>query len=263
MNAPDLQDADIRKGLVGVVVDTTAISAVDPASSSLLYRGYPVQELAARCSFEEVAWLLWHGELPGQEELLALQTQERGQRELEPHVRTVVDALPSSAHPMDVLRTAVSVMGAHLPDPADDPAAQLEEAVTLFARIPAVIAYDQRRRRGQDVVPPRDDLDFSANLLHMTFDGVPDDVVVDAMRAATSAGESVPTATTGARQAWHVLQHFLAKDVWAAKDGKRRVADALARLALAGRVVRTTYKKPNRHEADRWELAQPSHQEDY
>ena len=75
-------DVQIHKGLAGVVVDTTEISSVDAASNSLLYRGYPVQQLAASRSFEEVAYLLWHGELPTAEQLEALQGAERLQRRL-------------------------------------------------------------------------------------------------------------------------------------------------------------------------------------
>lgn len=176
-----MTDPDIRKGLAGVVVDTTAISKVDPATNSLLYRGYPVQELAARCDFEEVAWLLWHGELPTPGELLAFQELERSERRLDPTVRRVIDELPLSAHPMDVLRTAVSVIGASDPDAADSSrASNLQKSVRLFAQLPSIVAYDQRRRRGQSLVEPRDDLGYSANLLFMTFGEVPDLTVVDA-----------------------------------------------------------------------------------
>ena len=175
----------IHKGLVGVVVDTTAISRVDPASNALLYRGYPVQELASRCSFEEVAWLLWHGELPTADELAGLQAAERAQRPLSDRLRAVVDRMPASTHPMDVLRTAVSVMGAEDPQVADPSrAASLDASVRLMAQVPAVIAYDQRRRRGQEVVPPRDDLPYAENFLWMTFGEVPDPVVVDAFRVS-------------------------------------------------------------------------------
>ncbi|HEY3436390.1 MAG TPA: bifunctional 2-methylcitrate synthase/citrate synthase [Actinotalea sp.] len=175
----------IHKGLAGVVVDTTAISRVDPESNSLLYRGYPVEELAARCSFLQVAWLLWHGELPTADELVGLERQERSHRALDPNVRAVVDMLPTTAHPMDVLRTAVSVLGAQDPAVEDSsPAAVLSASVHLLAQIPGVIAYDQRRRRGQDLVEPREDLDFAENFLHMTFDEVPDALVVDAFRVS-------------------------------------------------------------------------------
>ncbi|MFD1506399.1 bifunctional 2-methylcitrate synthase/citrate synthase [Georgenia yuyongxinii] len=178
-------EPEIRKGLVGVVADTTAISKVNPETNSLLYRGYPVQELAARCTFEEVAYLLWHGELPTSAELAALEDAGRGRRALAPEVRAAVDLVPTTAHPMDVLRTAVSVIGAT--DPAADDAfreANLAKSVRLLAQIPAVVAYDQRRRRGQDLVEARPDLGYVENFLHMTFGEVPDPVVVDAFRVS-------------------------------------------------------------------------------
>ncbi|SDQ86123.1 bifunctional 2-methylcitrate synthase/citrate synthase [Quadrisphaera sp. DSM 44207] len=177
--------SEIRKGLAGVVVDTTAISKVDPETNSLLYRGYPVQELAARRGFEEVAHLLWHGELPTPGELAALQAAERSSRALPDAVRAVVDALPASAHPMDVVRTAVSVLGASDPTAGDSSAeANTAKAVRLLAQLPTVVAHVQRRRRGLEPVPPRDDLDHAANFLHMAFGAVPDPVVVDAFRTS-------------------------------------------------------------------------------
>jgi citrate synthase/2-methylcitrate synthase len=175
--------ADIKKGLAGVVVDTTAISKVNPDTNSLLYRGYPVQELAAACSVEQVAWLLWHGELPTDDELSAFEADERTQRALPQELRTVIDGLPTSAHPMDVVRTAVSVIGALDPGAEDSSReANLAKSVRLFAMLPAVVAYDQRRRHGEDLVPPRDDLDYARNFLWMTFGEEPGDVEADVFR---------------------------------------------------------------------------------
>ena len=94
-----MAESEIRKGLAGVVVDYTAVSKVNPDTNSLLYRGYPVQELAAKCSFEEVAYLLWNGELPDDEQLAALVAVERAGRALDPAVREVMDGLPTTAHP--------------------------------------------------------------------------------------------------------------------------------------------------------------------
>ncbi|TFB48746.1 bifunctional 2-methylcitrate synthase/citrate synthase [Cryobacterium tagatosivorans] len=174
-------DVQVFKGLAGVPVDFTAISKVNAETNSLLYRGYPVQELAALCSFEEVAYLLWHGELPGEEQLAEFEQLERSLRRLDPVVRRVVDELPMTAHPMDVLRTAVSVIGAREPEAADaSPEANLAKSIRLFAQLPAIIAYDQRRRHGLDFVEARDDLGYSANFLHMTFGEVPELAVVDA-----------------------------------------------------------------------------------
>ena len=165
-----MADVEIKKGLDGVVVDYTAVSKVNPDTNSLLYRGYPVQELAARCSFEEVAYLLWNGELPSSGELSDFTARERAGRPLDPVVKQVVDALPVTAHPMDVCRTAASVMGArHELAEDSSPEANMAKALDLFAAMPAVVAYDQRRRRGQDLIEPRDDLGYSANFLWMTF----------------------------------------------------------------------------------------------
>jgi 2-methylcitrate synthase/citrate synthase II len=176
---------EIYKGLAGVPVDYTAISKVNPESNSLLYRGYPVQELAAKKSFEEVAWLLWKGELPNASELAGFEKQERGMRDLDPAVKRVIDELPLTAHPMDVCRTAVSVIGAMDPT-ADDasPGANLAKSIRLFAKLPAVVAYDQRRRHHLPLIEARTDLDYSSNFLWMTFGEIPDAQVVDAFRVS-------------------------------------------------------------------------------
>ena len=177
------EQQEIYKGLAGVPVDYTAISKVNPESNSLLYRGYPVQELAAKKSFEEVAWLLWKGELPTADELAGFVRQERSMRGLDAVVKKVIDDLPLTAHPMDVVRTAVSVIGALDPN-ADDssPAGNLAKSIRLFAKLPAVVSYDQRRRHGQALIEPREDLDYSENFLWMTFGEIPEAVVVDAFR---------------------------------------------------------------------------------
>ncbi len=175
----------IFKGLAGVVVDATAVSKVNPETNSLLYRGYPVQELAAGKSFEEVAWLLWHGELPTEAQLAGFTSSERAQRALDANVKRVIDELPLTAHPMDVVRTAVSVIGASDPNTDDSsPEGNLAKSVTLFAKLPAIVSYDQRRRRGEGVIEPRADLDYSANFLWMSFGEIPDDIVVDAFRVS-------------------------------------------------------------------------------
>ncbi|MCT1367832.1 bifunctional 2-methylcitrate synthase/citrate synthase [Kocuria sp. HSID16901] len=167
------QHNDIKKGLAGVVADTTAISKVNPETNSLLYRGYPVQELAANCSFEEVALLLWNGDLPSEEELREFQDFERSHRELTPELKAVIDALPTDCHPMDVCRTAVSVLGAQDPDSEEQSAeTNLVKAKKLFAAMPAVVAYDQRRRHGEPLIAPREDLDYCDNFLYMTFGDV-------------------------------------------------------------------------------------------
>ena len=165
-----MADVEIKKGLAGVVVDYTSVSKVNPDTNSLLYRGYPVQELAEKCSFEEVAYLLWSGELPTQQQLAEFTARERSGRALDPAVKQVIDSLPETSHPMDVCRTAVSVMGARHPLAEDSSRdANMAKAIDLFSAVPAVVAYDQRRRHGQGVIEPREDLGYSANFLWMTF----------------------------------------------------------------------------------------------
>jgi 2-methylcitrate synthase len=176
-----LEDKEIYKGLAGVPVDYTAVSKVNPESNSLLYRGYPVQELAASKSFEEVAYLLWNGELPTPSQLADFEKLERSQRALDDNVKRVIDDLPLTAHPMDIVRTAVSVIGADDPNAEDSSVeSNAAKSIALLAKLPAIVSYDQRRRRGQDLLAPRDDLGYSANFLFMTFGEVPSDVVVDA-----------------------------------------------------------------------------------
>jgi citrate synthase len=182
-----MTEPDIKKGLAGVVVDTTAISKVNPETNSLLYRGYPVQELAATQPFEAVAFLLWNGELPTADELAAFRLTERRHRALSPVVKDAIDRLPLDSHPMDEVRTAVSVIGAietagiaNVLDAVGTPEENLERSLTLFAALPAIVSYGQRRRRGLDALEPRDDLDYAANFLWLTFGEEPDPVVVDA-----------------------------------------------------------------------------------
>jgi len=176
---------EIHKGLVGVVADSTAISSVNPETNSLLYRGYPVQELAASRTVEEVAYLLWNGELPTPTQLAEFEALERSHRALPDVVRTVIDAVPTSAHPMDIVRTAVSVIGATDPTAEiSSPHANLSKAVRLFAVLPAIIAYDQRRRRGHDLIEPRYDLSYAENFLYQSFGEVPDGPAVNAFRVS-------------------------------------------------------------------------------
>ncbi|WP_299088799.1 bifunctional 2-methylcitrate synthase/citrate synthase [uncultured Microbacterium sp.] len=178
---------DIKKGLAGVVADVTAVSKVNPETNSLLYRGYPVHELAATQSAEAVAYLLWNGDLPDAAQLAELRSTERAHRALADDVKAVIDLTPLDAHPMDEIRSAVSVLGARdlagtgsVLDASGTPEQNLERSIRLFAALPAIVAYGQRRRRGQELIPPRDDLDYAANFLWMTFGEEFDAVVVDA-----------------------------------------------------------------------------------
>jgi citrate synthase len=175
--------AEIHKGLDGVVVDTTAISKVEPETNSLLYRGYPVQDLAAHCNFEQVAYLLWHGELPTDDELAAFCERERAARALDPAMQSLLTGLPEDCHPMDVARTLVSALGAHDPDEGDNTdVANHDKALRMFAVLPTIVATDMRRRRGLSAVAPDPQLGYAENFLAMCFGEVPEPVVVSAFQ---------------------------------------------------------------------------------
>ncbi len=180
-----MSETDIKKGLAGVVVDETTISMVDASTNSLTYRGYPVQDLAAQCSFEDVAWLLWHGELPTDAERAEFEKTERGLRELDDELIAVLQAHPVDCHPMDVLRTAVSYIGSTDADEDDPSPEHLRKAsLELLAKLPTVTALEQRRRRGQDPVAPDLSLGYAENFLYMTFGEVPAPEVVKAFETS-------------------------------------------------------------------------------
>ncbi len=171
----------IHRGLEGVVVDTTRISKVMPEINALVYYGYPVQELAEHCSFEEVAWLIWHGELPDAKQLAGFQAAERSQRDLSKELLAVIQKTPRTAHPMDALRTAVSFLGTE--DAELDKAGtavNLKRSVAMLAKIPTMVAAFYRFRKGQEFIPPRQDIGFAENFFHMVFGKVPAPEVVKA-----------------------------------------------------------------------------------
>lgn len=155
-------------GLEGVVVADTRVSRIDGEAGTLEYAGYPIEELAEQATFEEVAYLLWHGELPTGRELASLRQRLSVAYELPPAVLDVIRAAPRSAHPMAVLRTAVSALGAHDPQGEDmSREANLDKAVRLTAQLPTITAATARLREGKDPVEPREDLGIAANLLYM------------------------------------------------------------------------------------------------
>lgn len=174
-----------KKGLEGVIFDTTAVSHVLPEQKSLYYRGYPVHELAEQCEFEEVAYLLLYGELPTADQIAKFTQQERAARGLSSGLMEVIKPFPKTGHPMDALRTAISYLGME-PEfaGADDCESAIKKGIGLLAKIPTIIAAFERFRRGEEFVPPKDDLSMSANFFHMCQGKVPDDNVVKAFDGA-------------------------------------------------------------------------------
>ncbi len=152
-------------GLEGVIAGETAISTV---TGGLRYRGYPVPELAEKCAFEEVAYLLLHGELPTKAQLEAFQERLAAAGPLPPLLSHLLKGLPKTAIPMDVLRTGVSLLASYDPEVEDNSrAANLRKAERLLGQIPLVIAEYYRATKGLPPVSPRPELGFAANLLYL------------------------------------------------------------------------------------------------
>ena len=165
---------DIKKGLVGVLADVSTISKVMPETNSLTYRGYAVQELCELCTFEEVAYLLWNGELPNAAQLAEFKAAEASQRGISDNLMQVIRAFPHDAHPMDAIRTAVSFMGMEDPEAGDiSDAAQRRKAMRLLAKIPTCIAAATRFAKGLEPVAPNPAHSFAENFFNLVFGKVP------------------------------------------------------------------------------------------
>ncbi len=172
-------DSEIRRGLAGVIVDETEISKVMQEINSLTYRGYPVQELASQCSFEEVAYLLWFGDLPDEETLKDFKAQESQQREISQHLISQLQKFPDRAHPMDTLRTAVSLLALEDAETEDNQIeASQRKSVRLYACLPTIVATLFRLRKGLPRIAPDRQLDYASNFFYMCFGEVPEPEVV-------------------------------------------------------------------------------------
>ena len=172
---------EIKKGLLGIVVDETTISQVVPELSALTYRGYTVQELCDKCDFEEVAYLVLNGELPNRSQLKKFIKQERSERKLSKQILSDIKKMPRNAHPMDVIRTCVSLMALEDKDTKDNsPKANMRKAMRIFAKTPTAVAAFFRARKGKKIINPSNKLSFSENFFKMMFNKVPDKEIVRA-----------------------------------------------------------------------------------
>ncbi len=172
---------EIKKGLLGIVVDETTVSQVMPDINSLTYRGYAVQDLCEKCTFEEVAYLVLNGELPNKIQLKKFIKEERLDRTLSKQILSDIQKMPKKAHPMDVVRTAVSLMSLEDRDTKDNsPKANMRKAIRIFAKTPIALAAFFRSRKGKKIISPKKNLSFSENFFHMCFGKVPSNEIVKA-----------------------------------------------------------------------------------
>ena len=172
---------DIKKGLLGIVVDETEVSKVMPEINSLTYRGYAAQDLCEYCRFEEVAYLILNKDLPNSIQLKKFEKEERNDRELSKNLYEIIKNIPKKSHPMDVARTAVSVMGLEDTETSDSsPEANMRKALRIFAKNPIALAAFYRVRSGKKIIKPKKTLSFAENFFYMCFGKVPQKEIVKA-----------------------------------------------------------------------------------
>ena len=172
---------EIKKGLLGIIVDETTISQVMPDINSLTYRGYAVQDLCEKCIFEEVAYLVLNGELPNKSQLNKFKKELKKNRNITINLGEIIKHMPKKSHPMDVARTAVSVMGLEDKEANNNSsAANMRKALRIFAKMPTAIAAFFRARKGKNVIPPKKNLSFSENFFYMCFGKVPKKEIIKA-----------------------------------------------------------------------------------
>jgi citrate synthase len=171
------------KGLEGVVADETSVGFVDSDGGQLYYRGYPIDQIVEKKSFDDCAYMLLEGRFPSPDELAAFRAQLADAYELPAHAQAVIDALPVSTHPMEVIQAILALIGSskpwdvrvqrvtaadgHKKSVVTDVSVHRQELAGLVARIPTIIARFYRRQQGQPAVAPRRDLPLLSNFLYM------------------------------------------------------------------------------------------------
>jgi 2-methylcitrate synthase len=175
---------DFMPGLAGVPAAKSAISDVDGERGILEYRGIRVEDLCAKSSFLETASLLLSGRLPTQHELARFVGDVTRHRRIKFKIVDLLKCLPEQGHPMDALQAAVAALGMFYPGRnVKDVDNNYWSAVRLIAKLPTITAAHARIRRGDDAIPPRDDLDFCQNFLYMLSDLVPERIASDTLNA--------------------------------------------------------------------------------
>ena len=175
------ENIKVAKGLVGVITDETSVSKVMAETNSLTYRGYAVQDLCEKCSWEEVAFLMVNKELPSSNELTDFIKKEKEYRNISKDLLDVIYKFPKGSHPMDTLRTGVSYLGMEDDRIWDNSAVvNMDKYIRMLAKIPTIIAAAYRHKKGKAFIDPSNDLTASENFFHMCFGKIPAKEVIKA-----------------------------------------------------------------------------------
>jgi len=168
------ENATLYRGLREVYIDRTTSSYIDGKAGRLYYRGYSIDDLAENCSFEEIIYLVMIGELPTSDQLSGFVAELKANMELPEAILDII-RITKDAHPMDVLRTAISALATFDPDVDDNSAeATLRKGTRLTAQAPTIAAAHSRIREGKEPIKPNPDLSIAANFLYMIFGEIPD-----------------------------------------------------------------------------------------
>jgi len=161
--------ANIARGLEGIVANTTRLSDVIGDKGQLIYAGYDINDLAGKVSYKEVVYLLWKGKLPNRRELDEFTHALRAERQLPDPVIDFIKSAPKTADPMDVMRTAISMLGLYDPDIDKEATREINErrARSITAKIGVIAAYFHRARQGKSLPPVRDDLTEAEHFLYL------------------------------------------------------------------------------------------------
>jgi citrate synthase len=192
----------IVPGLADVPVAESGVSFIDGKRARLEYRGLAVEALARQSTFEETAWLLLKGDLPTQRDLAQFDRELRSHRRLKYKLIDLLKCLPESGHPMGALQAGVAALGMFYPArDVSDARGNWESVVRLVAKLPTIVAAFHRLRRGDDALPPRDDLPHAANFYWMLFEQVPSPAVTRVLDACLilHAEHSMNASTFSAR----------------------------------------------------------------
>ena len=169
-------EVEFVPGLDGVVAAKSSISTIDGQKGILKYRGYAIQELAQKSTFEESAYLILNGELPTKQQLAKFDSDLKANRNIEPAILNMIKCFPKTGHPMSALETTVAAMGMFYSRKIDNDADNDAAGIRLIAQLPTMIAAHDRLRKGKPVVAPRDDLSHAANFLYMINGEAPQDM---------------------------------------------------------------------------------------
>ncbi|MCI4365194.1 MAG: citrate synthase [Thermoplasmata archaeon] len=249
---------EVQHGLQDVVALESRICFIDGKEGRLIYEGYDIRDLAARSTFEEVAYLLWYGRLPTTDQLAVLRHRLSQLRELPPSLAARIDSVPETATPMDVLRTAVSELALFEPEETRPGPSSIGGAQRLTAVLPSILAQFHRRRARLPRLEPRPDLSHAAYLLYALVNRVPTELEERALDVALilHADHELNASTFAARVTASTLSDLYSAVTSAVGTLKgplhgganERVMELLDEIGTADRVEEVVRAKLARHE---------------